>query len=578
MHAARLASVTAVTVIAVAAAAAQQSQVPGTFRSAVTLVPVDVRVIDRDGRPITDLREQDFTIVEDGTPQTIRQFSQYTLAAGMPEPLRRAAAADAARPEAAPARHRTFLIVLGRGRLHHPAKGVEATIRFVREQLLPQDQIAVLAYNRATHFTTAHADVVRLLESFGARHESIEAKLAQRFSGLSGVYGGRRIPDKIKLEIDEMFRAADGPRFRTVPPGRITDSGRIADDTRRATERVITGDVVNSNVPLPADAMVPASVADFSLDEYISSTARTITDLENLYTGIEFLRYLEGEKHLIFVTEHGLFLPRVEDDMSIAAMANDARVVLHTIHTGGVSPGRPIPGANGLRGADFQEMFSIQALRLMSQLTGGHASAHDYADKALKRIDQMSRSQYLLGYAPVNSTWDGRYRKIDVKVNRPGASVLYRRGYYAKPQLVPYDRREFLTYSRMAAAALFDDQIRDIKVRLKASYAAAAQGRGGDVAVDLTIDLAPIMLEIKDGRRRTVLDVALFCHDANGTSVGEKWEKVTVDLGDEELKATLRGGLKSSLRVPVRSSPSTVKVVVYEYLSDVIGTADLRIH
>jgi hypothetical protein len=29
--------------------------VPGAFRSRITLVPVDVRVLDRNGKPITDL-------------------------------------------------------------------------------------------------------------------------------------------------------------------------------------------------------------------------------------------------------------------------------------------------------------------------------------------------------------------------------------------------------------------------------------------------------------------------------------------------------------------------------------------
>jgi VWFA-related protein len=570
--------------LAVAATMAQQPQVPGTFRSTATLVPVDVRVIDRDGRPITDLEQKDFTIFEDGVAQPIRQFAAYTIVAGTPEPLARITPATAARIEPAPARHRTFLIVLGRGRLQHPSRGVDASIRFVRDQLLPQDQVAILAYNRASHFTADHAAVVRLLESFGRRHESIEAKLAHRFSGLSGVYGGRKIPDHIKTEIDEMFAAADGPGFRTVPPGRVTESGRIADDVQRTTQQVLVGDVVNSNQPVPRDSVTPPSMADLSLDDYISSTARTMTDLENLYTGIEFLRYLEGEKHLVFVTENGLFLPRVEDDGNIAAMANDARVVLHTIHTGGVSAGTPIPGANGLRGADFNQMFSIQALRLMSELTGGQASAHEYAEKAFTRIDATTRSQYLVGYAPSNSASDGRYRRIEVRVNRPGATVLSRRGYYARPQLVPYDRREFLTYSRMSAAALYHDQIRDIKVRLKTSFERPREGRGGEVVFEVTIDLTPIMMRARrtdpagPALSETTLDLAMLCHDNDGNSVGEQWKKVEISLTEEEYKQALRTGYKVAFRLPVRSGPTTAKVIVYDYTGDLLGTTDQRVN
>lgn len=550
-----------VTVAALAASAQQQpSPVPGTFRSTVTLVPVDVRVLDRDGHAITDLTQEDFTLLENGVAQPIRQFARHTF-----DGLAAAPSQEPGAPSALPVqKHRTFLILFGRGRHHHPAKGVEATIRFVRERLLPQDQVAVFAYNRATDFTTNHAEVVKLLDAFGKRHESIESKLALRFSGLAGVFGTRMLPEKVKVEIDEVFKVAGAPGFRTVPPGRVTDSGRIADDVRRATQTILHGDLTNSSERVP--------LFDLPLDEYISNNAGTMADLENLYTGIEYLRYLEGEKHLIYITERGLFLPRVEDDHSIAAMANDARVVLHTVQTGGMPAGTAL-----LPGPTFTEMFAMQTLRTMSELTGGHASIHAYADKALDRVDRTSRSQYLLGYAPPSTVWDGRYQRIDVKVKRRDATVLYRRGYYTRAQLVPYNRREFLTYSRVSAAALYPDQIRDIKVKMKASYVAGPQ-RGGEVIGEATIDIAPLMLEIlKDGRREGEIDVAFFCHDADGISVGERWEKMTLVLTPEDYKRVRRDGATHTMSIPVRSSPRTVKVVVYDYIGDVIGSADRRL-
>ena len=51
------------------------AQVP-TFRSAATLVPVDVRVLDATGNPINDLTQADFTVRENGKVQTITLFNQ----------------------------------------------------------------------------------------------------------------------------------------------------------------------------------------------------------------------------------------------------------------------------------------------------------------------------------------------------------------------------------------------------------------------------------------------------------------------------------------------------------------------
>ena len=47
------------------------------------------------------------------------------------------------------------------------------------------------------------------------------------------------------------------------------------------------------------------------------------------------------------------------------------------------------------------------------------------------RIGQELRSQYSIGFAPVNAAHDGRFRKLEVKVRRKGLRASVRRGYYA---------------------------------------------------------------------------------------------------------------------------------------------------
>ena len=123
-------------------------------------MPIDVRVIDRDGKPITDLTERDFTISENGVPQTIRFFSTHSLtseasATSGPIELRKAAAPDTLVPQ----NRRVFLILLGRGHMTGPSKELPALERFLETRLLPQDRVAILAYNRGTDFTTNHQAV-----------------------------------------------------------------------------------------------------------------------------------------------------------------------------------------------------------------------------------------------------------------------------------------------------------------------------------------------------------------------------------------------------------------------------------
>ena len=63
--------------------ASEQPQHPDiptpTFRSTTRLVQVDVVVTDKAGNPITGLKQEDFTVFQDGKPQPVRAFEAHVL-------------------------------------------------------------------------------------------------------------------------------------------------------------------------------------------------------------------------------------------------------------------------------------------------------------------------------------------------------------------------------------------------------------------------------------------------------------------------------------------------------------------
>ncbi|MEK6287062.1 MAG: VWA domain-containing protein [Acidobacteriota bacterium] len=79
-------------------------------------------------------------------------------------------------------------------------------------------------------------------------------------------------------------------------------------------------------------------------------------------------------------------------------------------------------------------------LRRLGDETGGRAYFPRGADDLLdnfRQIETELRSQYLLAYSPSNSMHDGRFRRVEVRVNaRPEARVIHRRGYYAATEEV----------------------------------------------------------------------------------------------------------------------------------------------
>src|SRR5215218_2209388 len=109
----------ALVVVSASLVLAQRPQ-PGVIRTRISVVPVDVRVVDRKGNPVIDLKQEDFTILEDGVPQPIRHFELQTLT---PDAAGAAVAADLHTPngEVTAEQRRVFLLVLGRGYMTGPS-------------------------------------------------------------------------------------------------------------------------------------------------------------------------------------------------------------------------------------------------------------------------------------------------------------------------------------------------------------------------------------------------------------------------------------------------------------------------
>ncbi len=74
-------------------------------------------------------------------------------------------------------------------------------------------------------------------------------------------------------------------------------------------------------------------------------------------------------------------------------------------------------------------------MRKISEETGGRViDVGDNPKKLKDAFDQISkelRSQYYIGYTPINQKRDGSYRKVEVKPVNKDLKIQARKGYYA---------------------------------------------------------------------------------------------------------------------------------------------------
>lgn len=535
------------------------------FRVGTTLVPLDVRVIDATGKPVTDLTEADFAILEDDVPQAIAHFSTQAFVPAAPSgpdtrPRRASDAFELTSPN-----QRTFLIAFGRGWLEEPSGGVSAIEHLLRDRLMPQDQVAIMAWNRVTDFTTDRTETLALLDRLKHDHGGIDAQIVLWERSLARIYGDGRLPPFIQRKIDAVFAGATDLGVRATE-GTAGSLRHIEDQIRRFGDRMLG---------LPQ--FEPVGLSEFN--RFGSGTAQalrsaTFFDFQMLYAGVDYLRHLTGAKHLIFVSEFGVSGPQVEADRSIGRMAADARVTLNIIHSGGVPFGDRGPAFTP-RSTRFM-IESGQTARLVAKTSGGQFYAHKFhrSSDDIDRIDETTRFQYTLAYYPQREPVDGKYRRIRVRVTRPGLTVLSREGYFARTHVGPLERKSALVFGRVAGAAEHPFPLTDIGIR----ESSAAGQRARDVRVAMTIDVSRVAFDRQaDGRYTASIESAAFLVTSKQKTAGEVWQTLNLSYTDAELADKRQNGLRHEISVPMTAEADEVKIVVYDFASDLVGSAVARV-
>jgi VWFA-related protein len=408
-------------VLSVAITAAQQPA--PTFRAGVDLVPVDVTVLDRQGRPVNDLTAAEFSLTVDGQPRTVVSAA-YVATRRVDD-----AAPDRLTFSTNAGQRPGRLIALVIDEAHIGRGSARATLNaaatFVRS-LDRADRVALYLLPGAgpvSGFTSNHALVLRLLER--AAGQAAEAE----FSSRVGVAEA--------LEILE--RPPDPDRPTSVAPGSLL-------------EAVLSRECAGEHDPTSM-ASCRAMIEGEARSVLVQTRARTARSLSALRGVFDQLAATQASKTMVLLTE-GLVLGRETDVRWIRPLADRAEVALYALRLDGSLFDASSPRISPSRALDRDLM--IEGLdRLVGYADGTVFPVAVNANAVFSRLALELSGYYLLSFAPLPGDRDGKAHDIAVRTTRKDVRLRSRREFSMAAE-IPRTRQDFLLEALKSPLGLTD--------------------------------------------------------------------------------------------------------------------------
>jgi VWFA-related protein len=487
-------------------------------RITTNLIQIDAVVVDKNGKPITDLSAEDFEIFENDKPQKITNFSFITV-----EPAPTAIAETPKKPvdknaPPIPAKlrpeqvKRTIALVIDDLSLSFQSAYYTqiALKKFVDEMMQPGDLVAIVRTGSG----------VGALQSFTSDKQQLYAAIERvKYNGLVGRTGA--------------FAPIDSALAETVEQNLSETIDAFREDIFAVGTLGALNYIVRGMRELPGRKAVLLWSEGFTL---ISRSGDSMERNERVYVALQ----------------------RLID------LANRSAVVIYTADPRGLVS--TFPTADNVNPQNISSVISSRNNRLwdtqqglvyLAQQTGGFAvrNTNDLEGGIRKVIDDQ-KSYYLIGYQPDAATFDpvkSRFNRLKVKVKRKGLSVRYRSGFFgikdedAKPVAVKK------TPEQQVGDALFSPfKSGDINLRLS-SIVANDAANGTYIRSLLHIPGKDLTLTKEaDNTYKVVFNVVAVTLSDNGVVIDNVGRTFTLGIPEELYERTMAHGIVYTINVPIK--------------------------
>jgi VWFA-related protein len=517
-----------------------------TFRLRVNLVQVHVTVRDPRGKPVDNLRKEDFLLYDQGKLQIISTFAIET------RQTRRAKAEAAAKtqvdevesgkPAASVIPDRFVALVFDDT---HFEMGDIANLRVQVGKFLdtvaPTDRVAIFSTSgELTHgFTSDKEQLKKTLLGLIPR---------ARFQGST-----INCPDVTFYEADQILNYSNTQVFNV--------------DVQDTIQCAFGGDQTQLT---PARSMVE-SAARSMLVQGETESQYAYTFMQDV---IRRLAGMPGERVMVFVSPGFVTTLAQHIDLStVVDLANRSNVVINALDGRGLyTPDlmgdvtKPV-STNNFQTAPFKATYRIDSQNEQAFVLGdlaygtGGTFFHNSNDLAggLQMIGAAPEVSYVLGFSPLSQKMDGQFHTLKVALtDKRKFTIQARRGYMSPKKFKDANEQ---AKQEIQDAVLSKDEILDFPLQIQTQYFKA-----DDASVRLSVvshlEIKGVHFRKADGRNWDNLTLATVIFDDNGNYVMGQEKLVTMKLLDNTYEKLSRSGIVVKSTFDVKPGRYMIRQVV----------------
>jgi VWFA-related protein len=521
------AALAAIVLAAIIGARAQTGPQQPTFRAGVNFVRVDVYPT-ASGRPVGDLKKEEFEVLEDGVPQAVATFDHVSVRPGVPSSERvEPRNVREMNQMAADPRNRVFVLFLDtyhvtdpaashNGSMHAPRptttarpaekkplgpRGIDrAIVSFLNRAIGPDDLVAAASPEldvRQLTFTRRPESFEEWVSTVWARRfswdnlDSEEERWAlcyppddvgDPYGCYRGIFEDMVLRRRERLTLQALHALVG--RLEQVREGRkavlvISEGWPMYRADQRLARPVPRISIQGCPPAVPQGKGIfvgpdgklgagtdPRTIGPWGIDFQACESSRVqLAALDNEQTYRDLLDVANRANVTFYpIDPRGLAV----SDTPIDAQSPNQ-------HQGNRLYPTITEDQNQLRDR-------LETLRNLASATDGRMTETNDLNAGMKKIADDLSEYYLLGYYTTNPKYDGKFRKITVRVKRPGVEVRARRGYRAPTEAEVKERARVEApldpevATRDAALASLDAVRPDRPLRLAAGSGWAGEG------------------------------------------------------------------------------------------------------